>query len=127
MRDRSSDVGSADLGRACLCRRPGRERPTQRQREPNRMTSENARDWVAESAYCKALGITFESVSDQKAILVLPFRKENTNQTGVLHGGIAASLGVSTSMAMAQHALAPESGPLHTPNYSKLGKAPCRE
>ena len=82
------------------------------------MKSENARDWVAKSAYCKALGITFESVSDQKAILVLPFRKENTNQTGVLHGGIAASLGVSTSMAMALHALAPESGPFHTANYS---------
>lgn len=82
------------------------------------MTTEAARDWVSESAYCNALGIAFESASDHETVLVLPFRNENTNQTGVLHGGIAASLGVSTSMSMALHALPPESGPFHTANYS---------
>ena len=82
------------------------------------MTTEAAGDWVSECAYCNALGIAFESANDHETVLVLPFRKENTNQTGVPHGGIAASLGVSTSMAMALHALPPESGPFHTANYS---------
>lgn len=82
------------------------------------MTTEAARDWVAVSAYCNALGIAFESASDHENVLVLPFRKKNTNQTDMLHGGIAASLGVSASMAMALHALPPESGPFQTANYS---------
>lgn len=82
------------------------------------MTTETARNWVSKSAYCDALGIAFQSADDEETTLVLPFRKENTNQTGVLHGGIAASLGAATSMAMALHVLPPESGPFHTANYS---------
>jgi len=82
------------------------------------MTMASARDWVSKSPYTNALGIAFESASDDEAVLRLAFNKDNTNQTGVLHGGIAASLGNAASMAMALQALPAESGPLHTANYS---------
>ncbi|MGE3537086.1 MAG: PaaI family thioesterase [Candidatus Tectimicrobiota bacterium] len=43
-------------------------------------------------AYAQLLGVVIEEVSPERARLLLPFREENANIGGVLHGGATASL-----------------------------------
>lgn len=71
-------------------------------------------DWVSQSPYCKALGIEPQIVGSDRVLLRLPFKLENANTGGALHGGIAASLGLTAGQAIARAAMGPESGPWHT-------------
>lgn len=71
------------------------------------------RDWVDQSAYCQALGLTLDSLDDSRAGLVLPFREANANPGNALHGGVAVSASVSAAQAVARQVLGAESGPWH--------------
>ena len=51
-------------------------------------------DWVEKSDYARALGVRLVELSAGEARLSLPFREENSNPGGALHGGWAASLGL---------------------------------
>jgi uncharacterized protein (TIGR00369 family) len=70
--------------------------------------------WVEQSAYASTLGIRAECISDQRAILQLPFREGNSNPGGALHGGVYASLSIIGAHATARTALGAEIGPFHT-------------
>lgn len=56
------------------------------------MSVAEARARFAGMAYAQFLGIEVESVAPERARLRLPFREENANIGGVLHGGTTASL-----------------------------------
>jgi len=66
------------------------------------------------SPYTATLGIALESLSEEAATLVLPFRDENSNPGRALHGGCAASLAIAGAQALARTALGDGSGPWHT-------------
>ena len=68
-----------------------------------------------ESPYAAALGVESVAVSGERAALRLPFREENANPGGALHGGVAASLAVIGAQAVTRAALGASSGPWHTP------------
>ncbi|HVR29896.1 MAG TPA: PaaI family thioesterase [Thermoanaerobaculia bacterium] len=70
---------------------------------------------VADSPYAAALGVEVESADAERALLRLPFREQNANPGGALHGGVAASLAVIGAHAVTRAALGEESGPWHTP------------
>lgn len=72
------------------------------------------RDWVERSAYGAAIGVRVDSLGDDGAKLVLPYRDENSNPGQALHGGCAASLGVIGGQAVARAALGADAGPFHT-------------
>lgn len=74
--------------------------------------------WIENSGYCGSLGITFDSASDDEVILLLPYNPANANPNGALHGGVAASLASSASMALARNVLQAETGPWHSVNFS---------
>jgi uncharacterized protein (TIGR00369 family) len=76
---------------------------------------EEIRKWVEESSYSKALGVNLEHLDETSALLVLPYRDENSNPGQALHGGCAASLGAIGAQAVARSALGPDSGPWHIP------------
>src|SRR3990172_12535042 len=72
------------------------------------------RSWIEMSPYTATLGIAVESLSEQAATLVLPFKDENANPGRALHGGCAASLAIAGAQALARTALGDGSGPWHT-------------
>jgi len=72
------------------------------------------RSWIEKSPYTATLGIALESISEEAATLVLPFRDENSNPGRALHGGCAASLAIAGAQALARTAQGPASGPWHT-------------
>ena len=74
----------------------------------------DAEQWIADSAYSKALGVELESVSDSTVELRLPFRESNSNPGGALHGGVAASLSLIGSQGLSRSVLGAEAGPFHT-------------
>lgn len=74
--------------------------------------------WISRSPYARALGILFESANDAGVVLSLPHNAANENQSGVLHGGVAASVATMTSMAVARSDPATEAGPWHTATIS---------
>ncbi len=71
-------------------------------------------EWIEQSPYGRALGVSCEFVSDEAARLELAFRETNSNPGGALHGGVAASLSLIGAQAVARTALGPETGPWHT-------------
>ena len=73
----------------------------------------DVRSWVEESPYSKFLGVKLESIDEQGARLVLPYRDENSNPGKALHGGCAASLGAIGGQAIARSVLGAEVGPFH--------------
>lgn len=68
---------------------------------------------VEDSPYARRLGWQLERQGAGSARLLLPFREENTNPGGVLHGGVAASLTAAGARAVAAAALGPEGAPFH--------------
>lgn len=72
------------------------------------------RAWLEASPYGAALGVRARSVDAASARLRLPFKEENSNPGGALHGGVAASLVDLAGQAVARMALGPESSPWHT-------------
>jgi uncharacterized protein (TIGR00369 family) len=68
----------------------------------------------SESPYARALGVETAAVGADRAVLELPFREQNANPGGALHGGVAASLAVIGAHAVTRAALGEESGPWHT-------------
>lgn len=76
--------------------------------------AENARRWVLESPYAKALGVAVETVGDGAVRLRLPYSDANANPGKALHGGNAASLGAIGGQAVARAALGDGAGPWHT-------------
>jgi uncharacterized protein (TIGR00369 family) len=72
---------------------------------------------VEKSPYGLALGVSLSRLSEDGAQLTLPYKDENSNPGRVLHGGVAASLSVIASQAVARAALGPESGPWHTVGF----------
>jgi uncharacterized protein (TIGR00369 family) len=70
--------------------------------------------WIGESGYTRSLGVELASLSEESALLRLPFREENSNPGKALHGGCAASLAVVGGHAVARNALGETSGPWHT-------------
>jgi uncharacterized protein (TIGR00369 family) len=70
--------------------------------------------WIEESPYSAFLGVKLESMDENGARLLLPFRDENSNPGKALHGGCAASLGAVGGQAIARSLLGAESGPWHT-------------
>ncbi len=71
-------------------------------------------NWVENSDYARALGVRLLKLSEGQARLLLPFREENSNPGGALHGGCAASLGLIGGHVVAAAALGPEAGPFVT-------------
>jgi len=67
-----------------------------------------------ESPYAAALGVEIVAVDSERAVLRLPFREQNANPGGALHGGVAASLSVIGARAVTRAALGEASGPWHT-------------
>lgn len=70
--------------------------------------------WITESPYCQALGIECAAIDSDRCLLRLPFRAANANQSGVLHGGVAASLSACVGQAVARSVFGQASGPWHT-------------
>ena len=75
---------------------------------------EFVRHWVEKSPYTAALGAKVDALSEEGAVLRLPFHADNTNPGGVLHGGVAASLAAVGGEALARFAMGEASGPWHT-------------
>ncbi|HIF99187.1 MAG TPA: PaaI family thioesterase [Myxococcales bacterium] len=79
---------------------------------------ESIRIWVENSPYTRTLGARLDAVetdSDQTtARILLPFRDENSNPGGALHGGCAASLAAVGGQCVARAAMGEETGPWHT-------------
>lgn len=53
---------------------------------------EQARARFARVAFAESLGVTIADLSEDRAVLVLPYRAEHLNAGGVLNGGASASL-----------------------------------
>lgn len=73
-----------------------------------------AEGWIVNTPYCNALGIDDVAFADGRCQLRLPFREANANPTGILHGGVAASLSVMAGQAVAYTTLGVDSGPWYT-------------
>ncbi len=72
------------------------------------------RQWIEESPFTRSLGVRVEELGEDRVRLRLPYRDENANPGGALHGGCAASLGAIGGQALARAALGEGSGPWHT-------------
>ncbi|HEY8492458.1 MAG TPA: hypothetical protein VIN04_01120, partial [Myxococcota bacterium] len=77
------------------------------------MSADEARRWLEGSPWARALGVEARALAPEGARLHLPFRPENTNPGGVLHGGVAASLVALAAGAVARAGFGPEAGPFH--------------
>ena len=53
---------------------------------------EQARARLARDAFAECLGVTIDEVAPDRAVLVLPYRREHMNAVSVLNGGASASL-----------------------------------
>lgn len=73
--------------------------------------------WVESSAYSNALGVQLTDLTDEGAVLQLPFKEENSNPGGALHGGVYASLSVIGAQASARQVLGEDVGPFHTTGF----------
>ena len=73
--------------------------------------------WIDQSAYCQTLGMRLASLSNDAAVIALPFIEANANPGNALHGGVAASASVTAAHALARHVLGEETGPWHTMDY----------
>ncbi len=71
------------------------------------------RSWIEESPYSAFLGVKVESLDENAARLVMPYRDENSNPGQVLHGGCAASLGAIAGQAIARANIGAEGAPFH--------------
>jgi uncharacterized protein (TIGR00369 family) len=72
------------------------------------------RRWIEKSGYSAALGVELAELSQEGALLRLPFQEENSNPGKALHGGCAASLAVIGAHAVTRAALGEGSGPWNT-------------
>ncbi len=75
--------------------------------------SEDVRRWIETSPYTRCLGVELEALGGGRVRLALPYREENSNPGRVLHGGVAASLGVVGAHALARAALGEGACPFH--------------
>ena len=74
-------------------------------------------NWVESTAYSRALGVQLLELNDEGARLNLPFKEENSNPGGALHGGVYASMSVIGAQAAARHVLGEAVGPFHTTGF----------
>ena len=72
------------------------------------------KSWVETSAYSATLGVQLDELTDEGATLQLPYKEDNSNPGGALHGGVYASLSIIGAQASAQQVLGDEVGPFHT-------------
>lgn len=72
------------------------------------------KNWVENSAYSTALGVQLIALGEEGVTLNLPFKEENSNPGGALHGGVYASLSIIGAQAIARKVLDEEVGPFHT-------------
>ncbi len=75
---------------------------------------ESVRSWIEKSPLSAAMGVVLESVENDRARLLLPYREANTNPGKALHGGCAATLGAIGGQVIARSALSEDAGPFHT-------------
>ena len=69
---------------------------------------DSIRRWVEESPYSEALGTRLESIDESSAHIVLPYRDDNSNPGGALHGGCAASLAAIGAQSVTRAAMGDE-------------------
>ena len=79
--------------------------------------SEDIYNWVNQSPYGQALGMTLAALCDDAATISLPFNEANANPGSALHGGVAASASVTAAHALTRHVLGPDTGPWHTMDF----------
>ena len=79
--------------------------------------SDDIYNWVNQSPYGQALGMTLVALSDDAATIYLPFNEANANPGNALHGGVAASASVTAAHALTRHVLGPDTGPWHTMDF----------
>jgi uncharacterized protein (TIGR00369 family) len=91
------------------------------------LSQEDARRWLERSPYARALGAEPLAVAPEAVRLRLPFRADNTNPGGVLHGGVAASLIALAGQAVARATLGPEAAPFHSGGLEVAYLAAARE
>lgn len=75
---------------------------------------DSIRQWVETSPYTAALGMKVDRIDESSARLLLPYKDENSNPGGALHGGCAASLAAIGGQTVTRAVLGEESGPWHT-------------
>ena len=56
------------------------------------MHVEQVQERFAHIAFARFLGVEISELAPERAVLRLPFRTDNTNPNGILHGGVTASL-----------------------------------
>nr|MCS5604665.1 PaaI family thioesterase [Alphaproteobacteria bacterium] len=61
--------------------------------------SEDIYNWVNQSPYGQALGMTLAALCDDAATIYLPFNEANANPGNALHGGVGASASVTAAHA----------------------------
>lgn len=64
--------------------------------------------------YADRLGVEVQSLTESAAKFLLPFKEENSNPGGALHGGVAASMINLGGLAVSRQALGVEGGPFHS-------------
>lgn len=74
-------------------------------------------NWIQTSPYSMALGVQIKQLNDDNAELYLPFKEQNSNPGGALHGGVYASLSVIAAQANARQVLGEAVGPFHTTGF----------
>ena len=79
--------------------------------------SEDIYNWINQSPYGQALGMTLTALCDDAATIYLPFNEANANPGSALHGGVAASASVTAAHALTRHVLGPDTGPWHTMDF----------
>lgn len=88
---------------------------------------DRVRRWLEQAPYAERLGVRVDALTAESARLRLPFREENSNPGGVLHGGVAASLVALGGQAVGRLALDGDGAPWHTAAVQVSYLAAARE
>ena len=72
------------------------------------------KEQIETQGYTAALGVQVETLDEDSATLFLPFKDENSNPGGALHGGVAASLINLGGLSIARATLGEEAELIHT-------------
>lgn len=78
------------------------------------MVSAGIKNQIETQGYTAALGVRVEDLNEESASLFLPYKDENSNPGGALHGGVAASLINLGGLSVARATLGEEAEPIHT-------------
>ena len=80
--------------------------------------SDDIHNWVDDSPYAQALGMTLAALGDDSATIALPFIEANANPGNALHGGVSASTSMTAAGASSERA-----GGKNTPGETLEGAA----